>query len=228
MTSIRECNRKVLWAFNEVITSYGPPWDQLLNARILNNEVSCLDTIVVTDELCEARMLLLGALYPELVDFQEIFSVVTLKNDEMYFRFQMQHLFEWFLKELCAFGTEKITGPQEEHLAQHLGGSWQLEDSFSGESIRILLGRKRFGTLWMGRPEDMQLPEFFFEIIWVVLNGDARGIPVNSAKEAFEYWILQLEGCDSEGYIEGGGGPVRITADAETKEEESKCVAMRT
>jgi hypothetical protein len=228
MTNTRECNRRVLWAFHKCVTSHGHPWDQLLNARIRNNEVTWLDTIVVTDELCEAKMLLLGALYPELVDFQDIFSVCTLRNDEVYFRFQLQRLFQWFLKELCEFDTEKITGPQEEHLAQHLGEHWQLEDSFNGESIRILLGRKRFDTLWMGRPEDMQLPEFFFEIIWVVLNGDARGIPVSSAKEAFEYWILQLGGSDAEGYIEQGGGPVRITAAAETKEEESECVAMRT
>lgn len=218
----------VLWAFDKFLTSHGHPWNQLLNARILNREVTQLDTIVATDELCEAKMLLLGALYPDLVDFQKIFSECTLENDEMYFRFQMQRLLQWFLQELCAFDTEKITGPQEEHLAQHLGEQWQLEDSFSGESVRILLGRKRFDTLWMGRPEDMQLPEFFFEIIWVVLNGDARGIPVSSAKEAFEFWILQLGGWDSEGYIEEGGGPVCITAGTENKEEESECVAMRT
>jgi hypothetical protein len=41
-------------------------------------------------------------------------------------------------------------------------------------------------------------------------------VPSSSAKEAFEYWILQLGGSAAEGYIEGGGVPVRITAEAET------------
>lgn len=227
MASTRDCNRAALWKFEAFLTSHGHPWDQLLKARILHHSVTQLDTILLADEFAEAKMLVLGALYPALVNVEEIFSVKLLGENEMYFRFQMQRFFQWFLDECSTFDTAVITAQQEDHLAQHLGGLWQLEDSWSGESIRVLLPRKRFDTLWMGRPFDMEIPEYFFEILWVVLNGDARGIPVNSAKEAFEYWILQLGGWGAEGYIEGGGVAPSLTAEAEEKNETSRCAALK-
>lgn len=227
MAGTREWNRAALWEFEAFLTSHGHPWNQLLEARILHYNVDQLDTILLTDEFAEVKMLVLGALYPALVDFQEIFSVKPLGRDEMYFRFQMQRFLQWFLDECSTFDAAVITAQQEEHLAQHLGGLWQLEDSWSGESIRVLLPRKMCDTLWMGRPEDMEIPEYFFEILWVVLNGDARGIPVNSAKEAFEYWILQLRGWGAEGYIEGGGVALSLTAEAEGKNETSRCAALK-
>jgi len=227
MASTRDCNRAALWNFEAFLKSHGHPWDQLLEARIVHYDVAQLDTILLTDEFAEAKMLVLGALYPALVDFQTIFSIKLLGEDEMYFRFQMQRFLQWFLDECSTFDTAEITAQQEEHLAQHLGALWQLEDSWSGESIRVLLPRKRYDTLWMGRPEDMEIPEYLFEILWVVLNGDARGIPVNSAKEAFEYWILQLGGWGAEGYIEGGGVALSLTAEAEGKDGTSRCAALK-